>query len=89
LAEKRPLVEERKDDSGAIVAGQPDDFKITDSDINVQITYYEQRLTTLQYEQLRRISADYRTTLEIMIDVMTPTLKRARDSTCDYQSQEY
>jgi hypothetical protein len=53
LAEKRPLVEERKDDSGAIVAGQPDDFKITDSDINVQITYYEQRLTTLKYEQLR------------------------------------
>jgi hypothetical protein len=89
LADRHPLVEERQDESGAIIAGQPDEFKITDFDLEVQITFYEQRLTALKYEQLRRISADYRITLEIMIEVMTPANKRVRDTTCDYQSQEY
>jgi hypothetical protein len=52
LTDILPLVEERQDKSDAIVAGQPDEFKITDFDLEVQITFYEQRLTALKNEQL-------------------------------------
>jgi hypothetical protein len=88
LAEKNALVEERTSSDGVVVAGQPDDFKVMDSDLDMQIVYYEQRLTSLKYEKLRRMSADYRVTLEIMIDVMKPHKRFSKDSTCDYQSQE-